>query len=136
MRFGACAQNELQKAEGRSQSCRGAGGGDPALRPCLCLNCAPESGLESLEKAGGDDGARTRDLCRDSSIPFCNSLILEALAAPKSIQNHPKTGFCTVNRTVSDLAPKAMQDRELRERTGSKTSAARARTDTFCAAKV
>lgn len=40
------------------------------------------------------------DFCRDSSILFCNLLILEASAGPKSIQNHPEFNSSTVNRTV------------------------------------
>jgi hypothetical protein len=49
---------------------------------------------------GGDDGARTRDLCRDSSIPGRNLLISGASVAPKSTEKHSKSDFSTVVRTV------------------------------------
>jgi hypothetical protein len=52
-------------------------------------------------ESGGDDGARTRDLCRDSYAHGRNLLISGALVAAKSIQNHPKTEFRTVVRTVN-----------------------------------
>ena len=42
---------------------------------------------------GGDDEARTRDLCRDSSAHGRNLLILGASVAPKSILNHPKSPY-------------------------------------------
>jgi hypothetical protein len=36
------------------------------MRPFRVLDGFTEIGLTALEKAGGDDETRTRDLCRDS----------------------------------------------------------------------
>jgi len=49
---------------------------------------------------GRHEETRTPDLYRVNYGPPRNSLILEASAAPKNIQSHPKFHFSTVNRTV------------------------------------
>ena len=56
-----------------------------------------------------NDGAQTRDLCRDSYSHGRNLLILGASVAPKSILNHPKTHFGTVVRTVKFSAGNGLQ---------------------------
>jgi integrase len=43
--------------------------------------------LQTTDKNGGDDGARTRDLCRDRTLNSCNLLIL---GAPMAIERHPR----------------------------------------------
>jgi len=47
-----------------------------------------------------DDGARTRDLCRDSSDHGRKSLISGAAVALKSIQNQLESKYRTVVRAV------------------------------------
>ena len=52
---------------------------------------------------GGDDGARTRDLCRDRTNTNHNPLILKRTDGSESAQKHPKTPFSTL------LAPSEQQ---------------------------
>jgi hypothetical protein len=63
-------------------------------------------------------------------------LILEASAAPKSIQNHPKFNSSTVVRTVGWLAQESGQHSVMPPPPGGKTFAERVRSAPLCAAKV
>jgi hypothetical protein len=60
---------------------------------CYCARIRLSLGIAIASKSfrifGGDDGARTRDLCRDSSTFECNLLTLGASTASKGILNHP-----------------------------------------------
>ena len=46
--------------------------------------------LSLIEKDGGDDGARTRDLCRDRTKSNRNQLILKRTDGSESAQKHLK----------------------------------------------
>ena len=46
-------------------------------------------GAQHVQDESRDNGARTRDLCRDSLTSGCKSLNLGASAAPKSTLEHP-----------------------------------------------